>query len=134
MGFAVGDIARSPGDFKQIVELVQRLEPGATMAPIGQRGNTTYIARDEDNRDHIVAIIHVEQALEVRHLLVEPDFQYKSASFTLLHRCMEMNMRVNGVERYFFSAAKENERAIDIFKRDGAQVVDGGSIRFLKVL
>lgn len=113
---------------------MKRWEPGATLAPIGQRGNTTYVARDEDDRTKIVAVIHVEQALEVRHLIVVPDYTYKQASYTLLHRTMEMNMRVNGVTDYFFTAPKSNDRAIQIFKKDGAEVVDQDTVRFRKRL
>lgn len=134
MGFAIGDLARTAEDFRQVTEMIQRLSPGSSLPPIGQRGNTTYIARDEDNLQKIVALIHVEQALEVRHLLVEPDYQYKDASYTLLHRCMEMNMRIGGAERYYYTAPKDNERVIKIFKRDGAQPIDQGALRFIKVL
>ena len=134
MGFVIGDLARTEEDFQKCIEIVQRLEPFATLAPIGKPGNITYIARDEDHRDKIVALIHVEQALEVRHLLVEPDFGYKEASFTLLHRCMEMNMRVGGATKYYFTVEKNNKRAVQIFKRDGAVQVDTEALRFVKEL
>lgn len=134
MGLAIGDIARTPEDFQRSIELIQRIEPSSAVDMIGHPGNTTYVARDESDRSKIVAVIQMEHAWEIRNLIIEPDYQYKEASFNILHCCMEMNLRSAGVEQYYFTAEKNNDRAIKIFKRNGADIIDANVVRFRKRL
>ena len=130
----IPDIARTDEDFNQVVDLMQRLAPNLTMPPVGRRGNTVYVCRDGDNRSKILAVCHVESCLEVRHLLVEPDCKFKEFSYNMLHRGMEMNMRTSGVEQYYFTVQDDNKRVIDMFRQDGAEIIDTNVVRFRKRL
>lgn len=134
MGFAVGDIARTDQDFAQVMAMIEKLQPGIIMPPLGKPGNTTYIIRDEDDRTKVQGLIHVEEALEVKHFLVDPDYNYQKVSGTLLHRCMEMNMRVVGARQYYFTVPASDERTIKMFRKDGAEPIDLGALRFMKRL
>ncbi len=136
MGFILPDIARTEADFEACRRLIGLLEPqGGMVAPIGeQRGNVTYIIRDEDDRSQIHALIHAETALEVRHMICDPAYKHSQISFTVLQRGMEMNMRANGVTHYYFAVPRENKRVIGIFEKDGATVIDTEVTRFIKRL
>ncbi len=134
MAFILPDIARTDEDFAKCRELIERLEPSGFIAPLGARGNTTYIIRDEDDRSKIHALIHAETALEVRHMLCNPDYNHQQISFTVLHRGMEMNLRANGIGQYYFTVPAENRRVVGIFEKDGAEVIDRNVIRFTKRL
>lgn len=134
MGFCVPDIARSADDFSQCQELIERLSPSSIVPPLGQPGNLTYVIRDDDDRAKIQGLIHVESSIQVRNMLVDPGFKYQDASFTLLHRGMEMQLRVTGTQRYQFIVPKDQERIIKMFKKDGARVIDSDMIHFQKEL
>lgn len=134
MGFALGDIARTEEDFRQACALIRRFQPDVVLPPMGEAGNVTYIIRDEDDRAKVQGLIHVEQALEVKHFLVDPDYDYQKVSGMLLHRCMEMNMRVGGATRYYFTVPASDERTIKMFRKDGAEPMDLGALRFMKRL
>lgn len=134
MGFAVPDIARTGEDFQQVLALIQRLSPNVTLPPFGEAGNITYIIRDEDDRSKVPGMIHVEHALEVKHFLVDPDYAYQKIGAALLHRGMEMNMRISGATRYYFTVPASDERTIKMFRKDLAEPIDLGALRFMKRL
>lgn len=134
MGYILPDLARTEDDFDKCRELVRKLEPGGVIAPIGYPGNSSYIIRDQDDRSVIHAMIHAETAVEVRHMLVDPQYEHSQVSFTLLHRSMEMIFRASGVQQYFFTVNPKNKRVIAAFEKDGAQVIDTGMVRFLRRL
>lgn len=134
MGFAVGDIARTEEDSRQVTTLIQRLQPSLSAPTFGGPDSITYIVRDEDDRNTIHGLIHVERAWEVKHFLVDPDYKYQKASATLLHRGMEMNMRISGISNYYVTVPREDARVIDIYRKDGAEPIDTGALRFMKRL
>lgn len=114
--------------------MVKQFDPAGLVPPFGAPGNVTYVIRDEDDRSQIRAMIHAETAVEVRAMLVDPGYSHSQISYTVLHRGMEMIFRANGVQRYYFSANKDNKRAITTFEKDGAEVIDAGVTRFMKRL
>lgn len=134
MGFAVGDIARTPADFEQVAQLIQKFAPKATPAALGQPESLTFVVRDEEDRTKLHGLIHVERAWEVKHFLIDPEYKYQKVSGAILHRGMEMYMRVSGIEQYYMTVPREDGRVVEIYQKDGAEPIDLGALRFRKVL
>lgn len=134
MAFICPDVARSPEDFDKCRTLQQRLNAAGLVPPFGQPGNLTYVIRDADDRSVLHGLIHTETTVEVRSLLVDPEYPHSRVSLTILQHGMEMNLRANGVTRYYFTAPKADKRVISILEKDGAVRIDEDAVRFMKVL
>jgi hypothetical protein len=134
MGFIYPDIARSTEDFEECLKLQQRLNSAGVIPPFGQPGNLTYVIRDADDRATLHGMIHTETAVEVRSFLVDPAYPHSRVSMTILQHGMEMNLRANGVKRYYFTVPTADKRVISIFEKDGAGRIDDDMVRFMKVL
>lgn len=129
-----GDIARTPEDFAQCLELVTRLAPDTYVPPFGEPGNKTYILRVGEDRRRIIGLIHMEWAPEVRHMLVEPGYKAKQFAYSVLHRATEMNLRETGHKRYYFTVPLDQSDAIERYVKDGAAIIDVNHARFLRTL
>jgi hypothetical protein len=113
---------------------VKEFDPATSIAHLGERGNKTYVMRDENNREQIIGLLHVGEIIEVKHWIVRPDSDHKIVAYALLQQCMEINMRDIGISRYYFTIDKANRTGIASLRRDGAVQVDAQALRFMKIL
>lgn len=129
------DIARTEEDFRQCAEVSKRFDPTSELPIFGAPNSTTYIVKDTElEPDKVRGMIHVEHALEVRGMAVDPDYKFQEASFTLLHAHMEGMLRGNGHAHYYYTAPESKEKVLKILKKNGAEVIDAETVRLRKRL
>ncbi len=134
MGKCVIDNHVTAEDVDRLRVLHARVAPGSTVPDFGGQFQETLVLRDTEDRSRIVGLIHMEQAIEFRSMLTDPDYEHRISGLTIAYNVAEGILRTRGATHYYVTVPKEHAHVRRFYEDDGAEVVDVRTIRYRKVL
>jgi hypothetical protein len=124
----------TPEDIDACISLHSRVNPGGTLPDFGRPNQTTWVIRDEETHV-VVGYLHLEQLVEIRGMVMDPEYAHKKMALTINYEAMEIFLKAMGHTHYYITVPKEHEH-VQRFYEDKPQSsrVDQRSIRYRKEL
>lgn len=134
MGKSLIDNRLNEGDVEKLKALHQKIAPGTPLPLFGAPRQETLVMRDVKDRERIVGFIQMEESVEIRAMMTDPDYEHRVSTLTIAYNVMEGLLRTRGAEAYYITIPREHQHVRKFYEDDGAEKVDEKTVRFRKVL